>query len=165
MIDAFALIQNRGVKNSRLILVGPCALNEEVLARIRRYNFDDKILLISEIPHPKVFDVLTAADVGICPLPDLVWWRLSSPLKVYEYAAAGLLLLLTDIPPHKEFKGVAIYSPDTTPGKLAEAMIEIASMTRVERDRRKRAAVALASEASWEKRAEDFLPLLRALEN
>ncbi len=43
---------------------------------------------------------LSQAHIGVIPLPDKYQWRFSSPLKLFEYAAAGLNVIATDIPCH-----------------------------------------------------------------
>jgi len=49
-------------------------------------------LQIEEIP-----EVLATADIGIMHLPNRMEWRGASPLKIVEYAAAGLCVVTSDV--------------------------------------------------------------------
>lgn len=55
--------------------------------------------LLGELPQDALRDALLAADVGIVPHRDTPQTRAMSPLKLYEYLAAGLPVLATDLPP------------------------------------------------------------------
>ena len=50
--------------------------------------------------HIMIPKFISETDVCICPLPDIPWWRVSSPLKVLEYSAMGKTCILTEIQPH-----------------------------------------------------------------
>lgn len=55
------------------------------------------------IPATEIPDFLATAHIGLFPLPDNEVWRLASPLKIREWAAAGLPMVLSDITPHRTF--------------------------------------------------------------
>lgn len=55
------------------------------------------------LPPNEIPDVLAQATIGVLPLPDLIEWRHSSPLKLFEYAAAGLEVVATDITAHRVY--------------------------------------------------------------
>ena len=38
-------------------------------------------------------EILARSHIGIMPMPDITVWRISSPLKLAEYLAAGLLII------------------------------------------------------------------------
>ena len=45
----------------------------------------------------KIPEILATADIGVMHLPDRMEWRGASPLKVVEYAAAGLCVVTSDV--------------------------------------------------------------------
>ena len=45
----------------------------------------------------KIPEILAAADIGVMHLPDRMEWKGASPLKVVEYAAAGLCVVTSDV--------------------------------------------------------------------
>lgn len=54
-------------------------------------------------PQSEVPNLLKKCHIGLIPLEDLLKWSFSSPLKLFEYAASGLAVVASDIPPHQTF--------------------------------------------------------------
>lgn len=54
------------------------------------------------VPHDEIPDRLVDSDVAISPLPEIEAYRVSSPAKVFEYMAAGLPIIASDISPHRK---------------------------------------------------------------
>ncbi|NLF50761.1 MAG: glycosyltransferase family 4 protein [Leptolinea sp.] len=61
------------------------------------------------VPHDTIQDWLTPAHIGILPFPDELKFRVSSPIKLFEYAAAGLAILATRITCHTNVIGDGKY--------------------------------------------------------
>jgi len=62
------------------------------------------------VPHSSIPQLLSNMDVGLSPMDDRETWAISSPLKLAEYAAAGLQVLATDQPGnHFEFEAEWIH--------------------------------------------------------
>jgi len=54
-----------------------------------------------QVPHEEIPEMLREADVGISPLPPLRAYQVSSPAKIFEYLAAGLPIVASDIAAHR----------------------------------------------------------------
>ena len=63
------------------------------------------IRVIPSVPHDHVPQVLAQAHVGVLPFPDEEKFRVSSPIKLFEYMAAGLPVLATRIVCHTDVVG------------------------------------------------------------
>ena len=50
-----------------------------------------------ELQMETIPEILAAADIGVMHLPNRMEWRGASPLKVVEYAAAGLCVVTSDV--------------------------------------------------------------------
>lgn len=61
------------------------------------------------VPHDQVPQILAQAHVGVLPFPDEEKFRVSSPIKLFEYMAAGLAILATRIPCHTDVVGKGKY--------------------------------------------------------
>jgi glycosyltransferase involved in cell wall biosynthesis len=61
----------------------------------------DWLEVLGPLPSDQIPEFLATGHVAVFPLPDDEIWRLSSPLKVREWAAAGLPMVLSNITPHK----------------------------------------------------------------
>ena len=58
----------------------------------KRWHMHDDIEIVDQIANKDVIPYLINSDIGLLPMPDNKVWRLASPLKLAEYAAAGLLV-------------------------------------------------------------------------
>ena len=109
------------------------------------------------LPHHEVPGVLACADIGIAPYAaDAPPYF--SPLKLFEYLAAGLAVVAAAIPGVTELvdERTAVLVPPGDPGALADAVASLAA------DRRRlarlgRAGRALAEQNTWGHRAREVL--------
>ncbi len=72
----------------------------EVRARLERQartaGVDDRVLWVGQLPHRVIPGFLAALDVALLPYPSLPGFAFS-PLKLYEYMAAGVPVVASDI--------------------------------------------------------------------
>jgi glycosyltransferase involved in cell wall biosynthesis len=68
-----------------------------------------RIQVLPSIPHAQVPQLLAQAHVGVLPFPDEEKFRVSSPIKLFEYMAAGLPILATRIVCHTDVIGDGDY--------------------------------------------------------
>lgn len=159
LIDAFATVA-RESSQAQLLIVGdgPARehLNREIAARglIRRVHFT------GEVGPDAIPGVLASMDVAVAPYPATGTFY-SSPLKLYEYMAAGLPIVASRIGQVEEvirdgLTGMLI-SPGHAPG-LAKALreLETNSMKRALLGGAARAAI---QEHTWENQAAAVLSL------
>lgn len=71
---------------------------------------DGKIRIKRPIPHDKIPELLTNAHIGAIPFPDEQKFRVGSPVKLFEYLAAGLPILATRIACHTDVIGNDSYT-------------------------------------------------------
>jgi glycosyltransferase involved in cell wall biosynthesis len=114
--------------------------------------------ITGHLPHRRVPDFLAQAETGLAPYtPDAPPYF--SPLKVLEYLAAGLAVVVGDIAGIADIVGVdeAVVIPRGDPEALAEAVSRLARDP-LERKRLGRAGRAyVLSQHTWEQRAERVL--------
>ena len=140
----------------RLLVVGD-GPGSDVL---RRMGAD----LAGHVPHDGVPAVLAGCDIGLAPYaPDGP--RYFSPLKLFEYLAAGLAAVVADLPGVTDVVGPAdaVVIPQGDAAALAAAVAELADDAE-RRERLGRAGRALvAREHTWELRATRILGLVDEL--
>jgi glycosyltransferase involved in cell wall biosynthesis len=61
-----------------------------------------RIRVMPPIPHEKIPALLAQAHVGVLPFPDEEKFRVSSPIKLFEYMASGLAILASRITCHTD---------------------------------------------------------------
>jgi glycosyltransferase involved in cell wall biosynthesis len=64
-----------------------------------------RICIFAPVQHSLVPEVLARAHIGVLPFPDKEKFRVSSPIKLFEYMAAGLPILATRIVCHTDVIG------------------------------------------------------------
>jgi glycosyltransferase involved in cell wall biosynthesis len=96
MIDALPLIQD-----IRLCAIGPGALRyrESLLARAAAAGVEDRVELRPPVAPGDVQSALSGAAAGLCLIqPVCRSYELCLPNKLFEYAAAGVPILASDVP-------------------------------------------------------------------
>ena len=72
----------------RLILTGN-GTEKEDLVKFARHT-EGRIQVNAAIPHREIPALLAKAHIGVLPFPDEEKYRVSSPIKLFEYMASGL---------------------------------------------------------------------------
>jgi glycosyltransferase involved in cell wall biosynthesis len=92
----------------------------------------DAVRFLGRVPHAAVPGELAAADVGLAPFSparhralELGWFW--SPIKIFEYLAAGLMVVTADIPELRELldDSVARFYPPDQPAELADRLMAL----------------------------------------
>jgi glycosyltransferase involved in cell wall biosynthesis len=148
--EAWALL---GDKAPELLVVGDGpgrALLEAAGARVT-----------GPVPHSEVPNYLAEADIGLAPYardaPDYF-----SPLKLFEYLAAGLATIAADLPGVRDVvtEETAVLVPQGDAPALAEAVATLAA----DRERRRRLGEAgsalVGTYHTWQHRAQSVLALV-----
>ncbi|MGE3063051.1 MAG: glycosyltransferase family 4 protein [bacterium] len=132
-----SISQNRGVKELveaveilkkkykvRLLVIG--GGDSEIVNMIKREKGN---IFIDPVCHEEIPQYISIADVCVSPLPDILWWRVASSLKVMEYMACGKPIALTRMKAHTDVvpdggEGVS-YFEKVTPEDIAAAIEKI----------------------------------------
>jgi glycosyltransferase involved in cell wall biosynthesis len=83
------------------------------------------IRVLPSIPHDQIQDWLARGHIGILPFPDELKFRVSSPIKLFEYAASGLAIMATRIVCHTDVIGdgkYVIWAEESTLESLVDAL-------------------------------------------
>jgi glycosyltransferase involved in cell wall biosynthesis len=94
LLEAFAAAR-RIYRDARLLIIGDGPEAEPLRSQARRLGLDGAALFTGAVPHGDVPELLGAMDVAVAPyrrVPEFYF----SPLKLYEYMAAGLPTIASD---------------------------------------------------------------------
>lgn len=166
LVESFAIIKQKE-KNIKLLILGGVNGYNRVSRLIENLHLDDTVRLHDWVPYDEVPQYISIADLCIIPLPDIDWWRVSSPLKLMEYIACGKNILLTDIVAHTSVVGTNssyFWIKDVTADTLAKKVFEAYESFTLDRahfyERGMKERQTLVNNISWEtrsKRLEEFL--------
>jgi glycosyltransferase involved in cell wall biosynthesis len=90
----------------RLLIVGDGPMREWIESFCRDHGLESCVTMTGNVDHDSVGSYLAKMDVGLAPYPELPAFYFS-PLKVWEYAAAGVPVVasasgeIADVLPHK----------------------------------------------------------------
>ncbi len=69
-----------------------------------------QICVLPPVSHEQVWKILADSHIGTLPFPDEEKFRVSSPIKLFEYMAAGLPIMATHIVCHTDVIGDGAYA-------------------------------------------------------
>ncbi len=130
LVRAIRELHERGEKSFGAVLIG----DGPELSSVRgEATHLPNVMFTGALPHDRVAACLTAADVGVAPFDIAAHRPLSlgfywSPLKIFEYMAAGLPVVapaVDRIPSLVEAEREAILYDPRNPGALAAALVRL----------------------------------------
>lgn len=95
LVDAFSCV-NDHLPHARLLIVGDGPLRDALTAQLAQNGCLDRATFTGAVEHDAVPGWLASMDVAVAPYPDLPEFYFS-PLKLYEYMAAGLPVVASNI--------------------------------------------------------------------
>lgn len=143
LVDAAMALRAQGVDAVALI-VGDGTRRAEIEAHAAAVGAGDAVVLTGRVPHDEVLDHYALLDVFVVPRVDEQAARLVTPLKPFEAMAAGLPVLVSDLPALTEITGDGARGESFTAGDataLADALSGLAG------DPERRAELAAAGRA------------------
>lgn len=112
------------------------------------------------VPHARVRDYLQSADVAVLPNRGGSAYdeRYTSPMKLFEYLAAGKAIVASDLPAMREAldDACAVFTPPQDPQALAAAILKLKREPAL-RERLERCAFERAKSHTWDARARQVL--------
>ncbi|MFN3015805.1 glycosyltransferase family 4 protein [Vibrio coralliilyticus] len=95
LVEAFALVHEH-FPQTRLLIVGDGPMKKNLEQQIDSLNLTSSVDVVGMVAPTEMADMYAQMDVGVAPYPSDVDFYFS-PLKVYEYMAAGLPVIGSDI--------------------------------------------------------------------
>jgi glycosyltransferase involved in cell wall biosynthesis len=157
LVDAFALLP-RAEQIARLLIVGDGPERSSVADKVSSYGLQEAVHFAGSVDPEAVPGFLASMSVGVAPYPDLPSFYFS-PLKVFEYLAAGLPVVASRVGQLAELiqDGVnGLLSPAGDAKSLAAALHRLQKDPEL-RYRLEQAARATALEHTWERSARRIL--------
>lgn len=102
LICAFSKVK-KSRENVKLLMVGD-GNDKSYLKRLAgELGIEDNVVFAGQVYSHEVPNFIAAADIGVSPVPPLDFYKLSSPIKIFEYMAMGKPVVANEeIPEQKE---------------------------------------------------------------
>ncbi len=159
LIEAFASVARESTQ-PRLLIVGDGPAREHLNREIAARGLTDRVDFTGEVSPDAIPGLLASMDVAVAPYPPVSVFY-SSPLKLYEYMAAGLPIIASRIGQVEEVIRDGLTGLLVTPGHasdLTRALSELETNS-MKRSMLGRAARAAIQEHTWEHQAVAILSL------
>jgi len=102
----------RALRSALLTIVGEGAARDELLARCRRAEVDDRVTFTGRVPHEHIAALIADADIAIDPAPATALNHGSTMVKVAEYMACERPTVAYDLRETRRTAGEsALYAP------------------------------------------------------
>lgn len=164
LLEAFARLAAISPRY-RLLVVGEGPLLSEIESLCAARNLSSRVRLVGSIQHTDVPDFLAQMDVGVAAYPPLSPFYFS-PLKVWEYAAAGVPIIASqsgELPRLFPHRSAALLHPPGKVGKIVKHVENIRHDPDLGR-RLARRARGVAKQHTWDRLAARLLSLaIRAI--
>ncbi|MDT5014300.1 MAG: hypothetical protein QOD39_460, partial [Mycobacterium sp.] len=89
----------------------------------------ERVRFLGQLDHADIPALLAAGDVAVAPYPAILDFSFS-PLKLYEYLAAGVPIVASDVGQIREVLGPGSYGTLVTPGDVDELAAAIDAVSR-----------------------------------
>jgi glycosyltransferase involved in cell wall biosynthesis len=146
------------IDDVRLRLVGPArpAYLQELVQLAQTEGVSDRVEFAGAVSPDELIETISEASVGLALIqPICLSYRMSLPNKVFEYVAAGLPVLGSDLPAISALVNEHRIGLLAEPGEVGDVAAKLAEMLEPERNTAFRdAARAAAGELHWDREAQ-----------
>jgi glycosyltransferase involved in cell wall biosynthesis len=157
-IQAMASVAKKNLPiKLRLLGQGPAA--GQLGQLIQQLGLAQVVQLSSSVPYQQMPEQIARADVGIIPLPDEPCWRVSSPLKLFEYLAMAKPVILSPIAAHQHAVGdcpAAIFLKSTAAADIAAGIVAAYSLRDQLAWRGQQGRELILTQFTWKRQAEQL---------
>lgn len=159
MAEACALLKD--YPEIKLAIRGFGDMEEEIRNTVNSRDNSENFRIYPKVDVRQLIPMASRSHVGVAVTePDCLNFELSVSNKLFEYAAAGLPVILSDIPEHRylnERYHFGLILPDNSPKSFAEAVICLYEDQDLYADL-KRNAIAMTQSINWD---DEFRKLIK----
>ncbi len=161
MVRAMELLDDR----FELVLAGRF-VTPEYEANVRAMAGFRRVRYVKPVPHGQVWGLYEECDAGLVCLLPLERYKVSLPVKMFEFMAAGLPVIASDFPFFRELvegNGCGVCVDPEAPERIASAARRLAGDAGLVRQMGEMGRRAVLEKYSWEAEAQTLLGLYRTL--
>jgi glycosyltransferase involved in cell wall biosynthesis len=129
LLDSFLQVLQRQ-PNAKLVLVGDGPIRQSIAQTVQKNGLQKSVIMTGAIPHADVPDMLSIADIAVVPAAPVSAsdGGTGTPLKLFEYMAAGKPIVATDLNQAAEvirdgYNGLLVQAGDVN--QFAESILKL----------------------------------------
>lgn len=120
------IVKRENRQDAQFVLIGGGTMLPELRAMVSKKELDSYVLLTGQVPHEEVIKYLSNADIGVAPDPKTAMNDNSTMIKIFEYMAFSLPVVLFDLKEGRNVAGpAALYALPNDPVELAKQIIRL----------------------------------------
>ncbi len=120
------IVRDNNRQDTHFVLIGDGAVLPELRAMVSRKNLAPFVTFTGQVPHEEVAVYLSSADVGVAPDPKTPMNDSSTMIKIFEYMAFGLPVVLFDLKEGRNSAGsAALYAAPNDPIDFAHQITRL----------------------------------------
>jgi glycosyltransferase involved in cell wall biosynthesis len=120
------IVKSENRQDTHFVLVGGGTVVPELQAIIAAKNLDAYVTLTGQVSHDEVATYLSTADLGVAPDPKNAMNDRSTMVKIFEYMAFGLPVVLFDLKEGRRIAGsAALYAVPNDPIDFANQITKL----------------------------------------
>lgn len=151
-----------------LVFLGDGPAKNELKKLACELRLEDTVFFLETVSNDDVPGYIAMADVGVIPLPNERCWQVSSPLKLFEYMAMQIPIIVSDIEAHRYVLGdspYVIYVKKINSEDLYDALkLSIERIFELRKNARN-ARSEVIKEHTWKKKAEILSDFFVSIKN
>jgi glycosyltransferase involved in cell wall biosynthesis len=127
LVDSIEYIVKREKRqDTQFVLIGAGTMLPELRAMVSKKELDPFVTFTGQVPHEEVVNYLSNADVGVAPDPKTPMNDNSTMIKIFEYMAFGLPVVLFDLKEGRNVAGpAALYALPNDPIEFANQITRL----------------------------------------
>jgi glycosyltransferase involved in cell wall biosynthesis len=120
------IVKNNMRRDTRFVLVGGGTMLPELRSMATRMGLDEFVTFTGQVSHDEVIQHLSNSDIGVAPDPKTSVNDKSTMIKIFEYMAFGLPVVLFDLKEGRRSAGPsALYACPNDPVDFADRIINL----------------------------------------
>lgn len=153
LLKAFAIAQKSN-NNLILMIIGDGQYRKQLENLTEKLKISDQTIFTGNIPHSEIPEYINAFDIAIAPYRDLPTGFYNSPIKLFEYMAAGKAIIASKIGQIDEIvehKKTAWLVPPGNIKALSEAIIYLTKNPKIRNKLARNSRDLAVRNYSWRK--------------
>ncbi|GAB5046713.1 glycosyltransferase family 4 protein [Thermodesulfovibrio sp. TK110] len=154
--------------DEKLLIIGGGDRLNELKKLVMEEDISNRVIFTGYVPHSLIPEYLSKAKIAVLPNVAEGPSQFSSPLKLFEYMAAGIPIVASDLPVFKEVlqnEETAIFFETGNPKALADAIKKVLDSKELA-EKLSKNAKKNAENYTYEKRAEKiYIALMEIFKN